>query len=427
MDILAIVSEEVKEIFSSVICDDSVSLEMLERDVLDAARQLGRKVLEECFSARATDVSPVSVDCPDCKGTLRRFRQCRRYVETLCGAVRGSRWVYRCDGCGHYHVPWDADEGLKDGYTVSVAKAMCRLSARMDFREASEELAHHGIRISHTMLQQKVQQWSEGMSVSDYVNQQALEVGSRWYVSADGVHTLAQDGTYHEVKVGCLYRDYPQLDLKSVASARTKSLRYVACQSDAASFGEQWFDLATASGIYNDATDSEEVVVIGDGAAWIWNLSEEYFPGAVEIVDYMHAKSHLYDVAKQAFGETSRDTIEDWVKTTEPFLFAGDTQEVIVRIRALGVGNSTLSEMLQREAGYFQKHAKRMQYQRFVENGYHIGSGLIESACKHVVAQRCKQASMKWSRTGINAILFWRCLLKNGASDAFWDKQSNAA
>lgn len=141
----------------------------------------------------------------------------------------------------------------------------------------------------------------------------------------------------------------------------------------------------------------------------------------------MHAKSHLYDVAKQAFGETSRDTIEDWVKTTEPFLFAGDTQEVIVHIRALGVGNSTLSEMLQREAGYFQKHAKRMQYQRFVENGYHIGSGLIESACKHVVAQRCKQASMKWSRTGINAILFWRCLLKNGASDAFWDKQSNAA
>lgn len=103
--------------------------------------------------------------------------------------------------------------------------------------------------------------------------------------------------------MGCLYRDYPQPASKSVASARTQSLRYVASHSDAASFGEQWFDLATASGIYKDETDTEVVVVIGDGAAWIWNLSDEYFPGAVEIVDYMHAKSHLYEVAKQAFGE----------------------------------------------------------------------------------------------------------------------------
>ena len=304
---------------------------------------------------------------------------------------------------------------------------MCRLSARLDFREASEELAHHGIEISHTTLQQKVRQWSEGESVCDYVDEQTLEAGSRWYVSCDGVHTLSQDGSYHEVKVGCLYRDYPQLERKSVASARTKSLRYVASQTDAASFGEHWFDLATASGIYKDETDTEEVVVIADGAAWIWNLSDEYFPGAVEIVDYMHAKSHLYEVAKQVFGENSRESVEAWVEKTEPFLYAGDTQTVGVRIRALGVGNPDLSQLLQREARYFQKHSKRMQYQTFAEKGYHIGSGLIESACKHVVAQRCKQASMKWSKVGINAILFWRCLLKGEAWETFWDKQAQNA
>ena len=212
-----------------------------------------------------------------------------------------------------------------------------------------------------------------------------------------------------------------------MASARPSSLRYVAARRDAASFGEQWFDLATASGIYQQLPLDEEVVVIGDGAAWIWNLSEEYFPGAVEIIDYMHAKSHLYDVAKQAYGETSPETVETWVKTTEVFLYAGDTQEVVVRIRALGVGNSALSEVLEREVGYFQKHTERMQYKAFVENGYHIGSGLIESACKHVVAQRCKQASMKWSKAGINAVLFWRCLLKNQAWDAFWNQSPKTA
>ena len=186
---------------------------------------------------------------------------------------------------------------------------------------------------------------------------------------------------------------------------------------------KQWFDLATASGIYKDETDTEEVVVIGDGAAWIWNLSDEYFPGAVEIVDYMYAKSHLYKVAKQAFGEKAYESIQSWVEATEPFLYARDTETVVLRIRALGVGTPTLCEVLQREAGYFQKPSKRMQYQTFAEKGYHIGSGLIESACKHVVAQRCKQASMKWSQTGINAVLFWRCLLKSNAWDTFWDQQ----
>lgn len=427
MDILAIIDEEVKEIFSSIVDDTSLSLEMLESEVHQASQELGRKVLEARLSQRASQTDSPSEACPVCQGELRRFRKRQRCVETLCGVVRVSRWVYRCDACGHCHVPWDADEGLKEGFTVNVAKAMCRLSARLDFREASEELAHHGIEISHTTLQQKVRQWSEGESVSDYVDEQTLEEGSRWYVSCDGVHTLFQDGSYHEVKVGCLYRDYPQLGSKSVASARTKSLRYVASQTDAASFGQHWFDLATASGIYQDETDTEEVVIIGDGAAWIWNLSDEYFPDAIEIVDYMHAKSHLYEVAKQVFGENSRESVEAWVEKTEPFLYAGDTQTVGVHIRALGVGNPDLSQLLQREARYFQKHSKRMQYQTFVENGYHIGSGLIESACKHVVAQRCKQASMKWSEVGINAILFWRCLLKSEAWETFWDKQAQNA
>ena len=427
MDILAVISEEVKEIFSSIVDDTSLPLEVLESEVRQASQELGRSVLEACLSQRASQVETPSEACAVCQGELRRFRKRQRCVETLCGVVGVSRWVYRCEACGHYHVPWDADEGLKEGFTVNVAKAMCRLSARLDFREASEELAHHGIEVSHTTLQQKVRQWSEGESVSDYVDEQSLEEGSRWYVSCDGVHTLSQDGSYHEVKVGCLYRDYPQLESKSMAAARTKSLRYVASQTDAASFGQQWFAVATASGIYKDETDTEEVVVIGDGAAWIWNLSDEYFPGSVEIVDYMHAKSHLYEVAKQAFGEKADEKVQAWVEATEPFLYAGDTQKVIGRIRALGIGNPTLSELLQREVGYFQKHSKRMQYQTFAENGYHIGSGLIESACKHVVAQRCKQASMKWSQTGINAVLFWRCLLKCGAWEAFWDQQTQNA
>ena len=224
-------------------------------------------------------------------------------------------------------------------YTLGVAKTMCRLAARLDFREAAEELKHHGIRVSHTTLRDKIQRWASGESVSASVDRHSLEPGSRGYVSCDGGYTASADG-WQEVKVGCLYRDDPHRDPGTLAATQSSSLRYVASREDAVSFGAQWFDLATASGIYQDETDTEEVVVIGDGAAWIWNLSEEYFPGAVEIIDDMHAKSHLYESGKLAYGDTQHAApkIERWVKATEAFLYAGDIQEVIARIRALGSG-----------------------------------------------------------------------------------------
>ena len=160
-----------------------------------------------------------------------------------------------------------------------------------------------------------------------------------------------------------------------------------------------------------------------------WNLADEHFPGATEIVDSMHAKTHLYDVAKQAFGEDDPEAVETWIHTTETSLYRGETSQVVARIRALETQNPVIADVLQREVGYFQKHAHRMQYRTFNEKGYQIGSGGIESACKPVVAERCKQAGMRWTQTGINARLFWRCLLKNNTSETYWNTQTmqNAA
>ena len=152
--------------------------------------------------------------------------------------------------------------------------------------------------------------------------------------------------------------------------------------------------------------------------------------GCIGVPDDMHAKFHLYESAKLAYGEAedAAPKVGRWVNATEAFLYAGEIQEVIARIRALGIGSASgVSERLQTQAGYFQKHAHCMRYQTFVENGYHIGSGVIESVCKHVVAERCKQAGMRWSQDGINVILFYRCLLKNGTWDTFWEKHANAA
>ena len=121
------------------------------------------------------------------------------------------------------------------------------------------------------------------------------------------------------------------------------------------------------------------------------------------------------------------EAIEAWIKATEPLLYDGNITEVVSSIHALTTQHPEVSDSLGREARYFEKHAKRMHYKAFREKGYQIGSGVIESACKHVIGQRCKQASMRWEKPGINAVLSWRCLLKNNAWDRYWYPDTKAA
>ena len=425
-NIVAEIRQEVQEIFQELTAAEAVSIGAVEKRVLAAVGSWGQRLSEAILSetASSTSISPVSLPCPSCQGHSHRYRCRGRNFTTACGVLRLPRWEYKCK-CGSIHVPWETRQGLKGQYTQQVSATMMRLAAQLNYRAAAAELKHQGIKVSHTTLHQKVREWSEGEVVSDFVNKQSLDAGSRWYVSCDGCHTNSLEG-WKEVKVGCVSKDYPHTNATSVIKMRPSSPRYVASQSRAIDFGQQLAALATQTGIYQDekTIDAEEVVVIGDGAAWIWNLiSAEHFPGATEILDYMHAKTHLYDVAKHAFGEDDRDAVETWVRATETPLYNGETSQVIARIRDLGKHNPAIGDRIEREVGYFHKHAHRMQYRTFTEKGYQIGSGVIEAACKHVVAERCKQAGMRWTQRGIDAILFWRCLLKNGTWDTYWDTQ----
>ncbi len=417
--------EEFNDFAGEMFSDPCIPLEEAEFRVFEASRSWCQKFLEIFISQKASEQSGEPVECPEHQEACRPWCKRERRITTLCGVIRVKRWVYRCP-CGHNHVPFDTKQKLRGQWTHRVAEAMCRLAALLDFREASEELSRQGIEVRHTTLHQKVCEWSEDLSVCEQVETQKLVENQRWYVSCDGCRTNSLDG-WKEVKVGCIYRDYPQQGSGAIPSARTSSIRYVASRPDVAHFGKELFALATNSGIYQEAIDTQEIVFIGDGAAWIWNLADEYFPNAVEIVDYRQAKSHLYDVAKHAFGETEIEAIGAWIKATEPHLFDGHITEVVARIRTLGAQNPEVSDILEREAKYFEKHAKRMRYQAFREKGYQIGSGVIESACKHVIGQRCKQASMRREKPGINAVLGWRCLYKNNAWDSYWYLNTKAA
>ena len=427
--IVAKINQKVQYIFQNLTESGSVSISDVEEEVSSAVASWGQELSEAILSELADrpEVCKKSVVCSSCEGSSFRQRRRGRNFTTRCGVVRVFRWEYKC-GCGHTEVPWDARQPLKGCYTHKVAGVMMRLAAQLNYRAASAELKHQGIKVSHTTLHEKVREWSAGEEVSDYVDKQSLEDDARWYVSADGCYTNSLEG-WKEVKVGCVSKDYPHTNATSVIKMRPSSPRYIASQSEAADFGQQLAALATQTGIYQDekTIDTEEVVVIGDGAAWIWNLADEHFPNATEVVDYMHAKSHLHEIAKLAFGEENTESVNAWRTTTETSLYNGDTEQVTARIQALETQNPNIKDAVKREVGYFQKHAHRMQYRTLAEQGYQIGSGVIESACKHVVAERCKQAGMRWTKEGIDAICFWRCLLKNEAAETYWDTQNAKA
>ncbi len=83
-------------------------------------------------------------------------------------------------------------------------------------------------------------------------------------------------------------------------SATRTTTSYTGAIEDAAAFGRRIWSEALRRGWRR----ARKKVVIGDGASWIWNLSHEYFPGAVEIVDLYHAREHLWGLAAKLFRGT---------------------------------------------------------------------------------------------------------------------------
>ena len=178
------------------------------------------------------------------------------------------------------------------------------------------------------------------------------------------------------------------------------------------------YDLALQGGL----EQAEQVVVLGDGAPWIWNLVAEHFPGAVQIVDLSHAKEHVWDVAHAVFGHGTTEG-KAWATDACALLEQGQSEALVSAIEALpsippepGQARS----IPERAVDYFTLNAERMRYPDFRAQGMHLGSGIAEAACKTIVSTRAKRSGMRWTPEGIDALLPLRTAVLNGTYDSFW-------
>jgi len=178
---------------------------------------------------------------------------------------------------------------------------------------------------------------------------------------------------------------------------QAKNMNYYCDIQEAEQFGR----LLWATGIEHQVDAYEEIVFVSDGAVWIWNLVQKYYPNAVQIVDWFHASEYLTPIAEAAFGIHTPDA-NAWLTQVRSELWDGRIQDAIQSCRSL-LSHAAARPFIEKAIHYYDHNEKRMDYARFRQLGYLIGSGTIESACKQIAAVRLKRSGARWTLPGVIA------------------------
>lgn len=340
-----------------------------------------------------------------CGGGARFVGYRGRSLLTLAGRIEVERGYYHCSDCGTGHLPWDAEQGLSGRqYTPGVKALVAEVAAQLSYAETVELVERAtGLQIEESGAELIVEEvGGRAREAEQRELERALageievqEPPDRLYVGIDGTHAHI-DGAWHEVKNAVVYEEQGEK-------------RYVSAQEPAQCFGDRVYAAAARAG----AEQAGEVVVIGDGAEWIWNLAAMHFPDAVQIVDFWHACEHLWEVANAHYGEGTAQA-RRWAERHKRRLLQHGPAPLLRALHRMEPSDEQAAEAIRLVRGYFTAHSQRMRYPQFRGAGLAIGSGPVEAACKVIVGQRLKRAGMRWSHEGADHVLALRCLVKSG-------------
>jgi hypothetical protein len=163
------------------------------------------------------------------------------------------------------------------------------------------------------------------------------------------------------------------------------------------------------------------MVKVADAATDNWDfLGSSKLPKGEEVIDFFHAGEHLHAAIAVAYGDGTRETQYRFESLRETL--RDDLRGVEKVIRALKhlANKHPRSDTIRQELAYFRKNRTRMRYADLKARGFMIGSGIVEAACKTLVAQRLKQSGMRWSAGGAQAILTPRGWDQSERFDEAW-------
>ncbi len=449
-------------------------LKGLEQKIYQGVFELGRKLMQGRLNhGKQVQKAPGKI-VGACGHEQHLVGYRPRQLLTVLGKVELKRAYYQCQveagtqqeqeqQCSHGSAPADELWGVHGQRTTpGVQMFISYLGARLTLEEAAETfarllplgmsarqalnlmepvgkaLAAQEDEVVNELFEQAVQKHSSAQDQAERLTPKTLE---RLYIELDGILARLRRGSvpleeqeqkrkgdvYREIKVGAVFRAERGRERSDLApevwvdTPQAGSMRYVARRTAKGDFGPLLYCLARQGGL----KEAKQVVVLGDGAPWIWKLVSEQFPGAVQIVDLYHAQQHVWEVAHAVFGVGSQQA-SHWAELACTQLVHGQIEELVTAIAALPTispGPNESRSVPEKAVDYFTINAERMRYPSFRAQGMHVGSGIAEAACKTVVSTRAKRAGMRWTPDGLDAVLALRTSVLNGTYDEFWEEQ----
>lgn len=359
----------------------------------------------------------VSCECGK-EAAFKEYRE--RFVRTLHGDVQVVRAYYRCHECTRSYIPWDQEQGLDERvWSPRVKELVASICGALPYAAASTLIERTtGIRIEESSEEGIVRDIGERLRLEEReAIVGAVDVGKeigceespeRLYISMDAAkaHT---DGEWHDIKT-CVVYEGERADGKDTDTVHNP--HYVAAQERSEEFGRRIYTKAMLLG-YDKARMR---IVLGDGADWIWNEARNHLGESIKIVDYWHACEHIYSFAAALYGDGDPKG-KRWAKEHCEKLKAKGPGSLLRAMKRRKPRNEREQEALRLEQGYFTRLRRYMDYPKYRSLGLMIGSGPVESACKVVVGQRLKQAGMRWTKDGADAVLAVRTALLSGEFD----------
>jgi hypothetical protein len=368
-----------------------------------------------------------------------------KVIDTVLGAITLTRAWYHCAACKHGFAPRDRELGVAcASLSPGLAAMNERATAAAPFARAAallEDLA--GITLTVKRVERAAE--ASGAAAAAAQRQQSGLIAGRklappppdplpdkLYAVIDGTGVpmtsretagragKGEDGRARtrEVKLAVFFtQDKLDKDGYPVRDEGTDS--HIATFEPASAFA----DLVKAEGIRRGAEHVRQFTIIGDGAAWIWNIASAKFPEATQIVDLYHAREHLHDLAK-LMEFMLGDSKDAWLAARLDDLDYGYIDGITAAARAyplVGIKKDQLDTAL----GYFENNAPRMRYHWFRQCGLFVGSGVVEASCKSVIGQRLKLSGMHWSLRGADAITTLRCQQASRPEDRIWPAPRN--
>lgn len=356
------------------------------------------------------------------------------------GALRLSRAYYHRGAGGRGSFPWDAALRPSPQRLTPAAEEVTALAGVQEsFGKAADRTLRKlaGLRLCESTVERTTEEAGARLGARLAAGAVfGLKAAWKWnrdaagrtcaYVSLDATGILMQgpDGAKVEgrmVTVGMIYNPQPRDPEEESLSKPCDGARYLAGLYGLEELGLQMRRQGAQVGM--DAAG--QWIALTDGGNGLEGFIDVNFPRAEKVLDFQHGATHLAAFAKQFRPETSEKLLAAWCHTLK---HAGGA--VMIRVLERLDRKKMTEEVREGHDGllnYLRNNVDRMDYPRYPRNGWQIGSGAVESACKTVVGQRLKLAGMRWGEDGTDSVCHLRALFKSerGQWRDFWERSIN--